>query len=114
MRLNKTSPQDQELDKGGIGSMEDLFQEIFDEAEKEVIKAYLSGAIGNAKEDHPKNWKSILFTEGYLNDLWSRMRRGENTLDQLKRAVKAWQESCFRTLELFRKEGKDPEQGTLL
>jgi len=114
MHSNKTSPQDEELDKGGIGSMGDLFQEIFDEAEKEVIKAYLSGAMGNAKEHHRKIWKSILFTEGYLNDLWSRMRRGENTLDQFKGAVKAWQESYLRTVELFRKEGNEPEQEALL
>jgi hypothetical protein len=94
--------------------MEDLFQEIFDEAGREADKAYLPGAIGNAKEHHPKIWKSILFTEGYLNDLWSRMRRGENTLDQFKGAVKAWQESCLRTVELHRKEGKESEQRALL
>ena len=114
MRLNKTSPQDQELDKGGIGSMEDLFQEIVDEAEKAVIKAYLSGAIGNAREHHPKIWKAIAFTEGHLNELWSRMRRGENTLDQFKGAVKAWQESCLRAIELHRKEKEEPEQANLL
>ena len=114
MPQEETSPQDQGLDTGGIGSMEDLFRELFDEAEKEVIKAYLSGAIANAREHHKRVYSNILFTEKTLNELWLRMRRGENTLDQFKGAVKAWQELHLKAIELHRKEKEEPEQANLL
>ena len=114
MPQEETSPQGQGLDMGGIGSMGDLFQEIFDQAEQEVIKVYLSGAIANAREHHKRIYSNILFTEKRVNELWLRMRQGENVLDQFKGAVKAWEEVCFKATEVFRKEKEEPEQGNLL
>ena len=94
--------------------MEAIFQEIFEEAEREVIKVYLSGAIANAREHYKRIYSNVAFTEKHINELWFRMRQGENTLDQFKGALKAWQDLHLKAIELYRKDGKEPEQGALL
>jgi len=114
MPQEETSPQDQGLDTGGIGSMEDLFQEIFNESQGPISKVYLPGTIANTREHHKRIYSNILFTEKRLTELWLRMRQGENTVDQFKGAVKAWQDLHLKAIELYRKDGKEPEQGALL
>ena len=102
MPQEETSPQDQGLDKWKKDEREALFRELFNEAQGAISRVYLPGTMAHTREYHKKLFNSILYIEGRLNELWLAMREGRNTRDQFKGALKAWQDSHLRAIELYR------------